>query len=137
MDEASNKQHRIWMQIANTDFIIIAETLQEWMHRNTKSMSEVVFKNNNFTPPSIAYKIALGCLINHLKTLPPSRLIIHISLLLKFQPMPTSEESIKKRKKEHIIEKLTITIFAFLIPPPVESIIFYILVIRPLPYGER
>jgi hypothetical protein len=29
MDEASNKQHRIRMQIANIDFIIIVETLQE------------------------------------------------------------------------------------------------------------
>jgi hypothetical protein len=49
MDEASNKQHIIQMQIANTDFIIIAETLQEWLYRNTKSMSEVFFKNKNFT----------------------------------------------------------------------------------------
>jgi accessory gene regulator protein AgrB len=52
--------------------------------------------------------------------------------------MPTSEETIKKRKKkEHIIEKLTIIIFAFLIPPLVGSIILYILVIHPLPYGEH
>jgi hypothetical protein len=50
MDEASNKQHRIRMQIADTDFVIIAEPLQEWMYRNTKSMSEVFFKTT-ISPP--------------------------------------------------------------------------------------
>ena len=34
-------------------------------------------------------------------------------------------------------EELAITIFAFLIPPLVGSIILYILVMRLLPYGER
>jgi aromatic ring-cleaving dioxygenase len=61
MDEASNKQHGIRMQIANTDFIIIAETLQEWMYRNTKSMSEVFFKNNNFTSFGIQVWLQIGC----------------------------------------------------------------------------
>jgi hypothetical protein len=61
MDEASNKQHRIQMQIANTDFIIIAETLQDWMYRNTKSMSEVFFKNNNFTSFGIQVWLQIGC----------------------------------------------------------------------------
>jgi hypothetical protein len=60
MDEASNKQHKIQMQIANTDFIIIAEPLQEWMYRNTKSMSEVFFKNNNFTSFGIGYGFRTG-----------------------------------------------------------------------------
>jgi hypothetical protein len=36
------------MQIANTDFEIVVETLQEWMHWNTKSMSEIFFKKQQF-----------------------------------------------------------------------------------------
>jgi hypothetical protein len=40
MDEARNKQHRIWMQIANVDLIVVTEPLQEWMYGNTKSVSK-------------------------------------------------------------------------------------------------
>jgi aromatic ring-cleaving dioxygenase len=65
MDEASNKQHRIRMQIANTDFIIIAEPFQEWMYRNTKSMGEVFFKNNNFTSFGIWEWLQIGCTSSH------------------------------------------------------------------------
>jgi hypothetical protein len=49
MDKASNKQHRIWMQIADAYLIVVVEPLQEWMYGNTKSMSKVFFKHNNFT----------------------------------------------------------------------------------------
>jgi hypothetical protein len=37
------------MQIANADLIVVIEPLQEWMYGNTKSMSKVFFKYNNFT----------------------------------------------------------------------------------------
>jgi hypothetical protein len=61
MDEASDKQHKIWMQIADTDFVIVAEPLQEWMYRNTKSMGKVFFKNNNFTSFEIQEWLQIGC----------------------------------------------------------------------------
>jgi hypothetical protein len=38
MDEASNK-HRIWMQIANADLIVVTELLQEWMYGNNNFIS--------------------------------------------------------------------------------------------------
>jgi hypothetical protein len=37
------------MQIANADLIVVTEPLQEWMYGNTKSMSKVFYKYNNFT----------------------------------------------------------------------------------------
>jgi hypothetical protein len=65
MDEVGNKQHRIRMQIANTDFIIIAEPLEEWMYKNTKSISEVFFKNNNFTSFRMWECLQIGCMPSH------------------------------------------------------------------------
>jgi hypothetical protein len=49
------------MQITNTDFKIVAETLQEWMHWNTKSMSEIFFRNNNFTSLGLRVWLQIGC----------------------------------------------------------------------------
>jgi hypothetical protein len=64
MDEASNKQHRVWMQNTDTDFVIVAEPLQEWMYRNTKSMSKVFFKNNNFTSFGIWERLQIRCMLS-------------------------------------------------------------------------
>jgi hypothetical protein len=61
MDEARNKQHKIWMQIANVDLIVVTEPLQEWMYGNTKSVNRVFFKNNNFTSFGIWEWLQIGC----------------------------------------------------------------------------
>jgi hypothetical protein len=61
MDKASHEQHRIRVQIANTDFIIIAESLQKWMNWNTKFMSKVFLKNNDFTSLGLRDWLQIGC----------------------------------------------------------------------------
>jgi hypothetical protein len=49
------------MKIANANLIVVTEPLQKWMYGNTKSMSKIFFKHNNFTSFGIWEWLYIGC----------------------------------------------------------------------------
>jgi hypothetical protein len=50
MDEDRDMKDGIWAEIAKTDPVIVNQCMEEWMHRNTKSAIEVIFKTTNSSP---------------------------------------------------------------------------------------
>ena len=62
MDEDINMKDEVWAQIAKTNGVILNQSVEEQMDRNTKSAIEIIFKHDQFIATAVGkFSPRAGC----------------------------------------------------------------------------
>ena len=63
MNESSDKEDRVGMQVVDPNLVIQQQALKKWMNRDPETAFQEILKNNNLTGPRVREAFSYGCLL--------------------------------------------------------------------------